>query len=107
MTQKNKKEGEKSPTDKTMNVLLSPDVEQSSVSAAGFPPSSLAAITQEVGGNGGTENLSASEILELEQQKLAGKKKGQFFSFSSPTTHTTYIQPGVRSIFFPMQVQTR
>ena len=79
MSQKAKKEGEKSP-DKVSGVP-SPFLEQPLLLSA---LSSTATVSQQEMDKkgGGTEGVSTvNELSELEQQKLAGKKKGLFFLF--------------------------
>lgn len=81
MSQKAKKEGDRSPSEKIPGVALLSGIEQSVTE--GTPASSVAAPSSAVQerpplekkGSGG-ENLSPGELLDLEQ-KLAGKKKGQ------------------------------
>lgn len=77
MSQKAKREDERSPPSAASSVLSS--VEQSSSAVA--PSSAAAAFSQErfLAGEkkpGGLEGVSPNELLDLEQQKLAGKKKG-------------------------------
>lgn len=80
MAQKAKREGERSPP---AGVSALSGVEQPPVMA---PPSMVGVPVHEKSpverkGNG-NEGVSASELLEIEQQKLAGKKKGEGLSFS-------------------------
>lgn len=77
MAQKAKREGEKSPLEKVSGVSL---LEQSSSMAPpsavdAAPPSSQEKSPVEKKGSGG-EGISPGELLDLEQQKLAGKRKG-------------------------------
>ena len=80
MAQKVKKDEERSPSEKIPGVSLLSGVEQSLV--GGVPASVVAATSQEKPlsekKSSGGENISPSELLDLEQQKLAGKKKGQW-----------------------------
>lgn len=78
MAQKAKKEGEKSPSEKIPGVALIPGVEKMSVSGAASTVG--VAASQErppIEKNSTGENLSPSELLDLEQQKLAGRRKGR------------------------------
>lgn len=77
MARKAKKEGEKSPPEKVSGVSL---LEQSSSavppsSSDAPPPSSQEKSPVEKKGSGG-EGISPGELMDLEQQKLAGKRKG-------------------------------
>ena len=79
MAQKAKRDGERSPSEKIPGVALISGVEK--VSISGAPSSVAAAVSSQERPpiekkNSGGENLSPNELLDLEQQKLAGKKKG-------------------------------
>ena len=83
MSQKAKREGERSPPEKAPGVPIPAGVEQFSSSVA--LSSMTASSSQEKSvvekkGSGG-ESVSPGELLELEQQKLAGKRKGGWWWF--------------------------
>jgi hypothetical protein len=77
MAQKAKREDEKSPPEKMPGVSLLEQSHSMAPSSAAdvSTPSSQEKSPVEKKGNGG-EGISPGELLDLEQQKLAGKKKG-------------------------------
>lgn len=91
MSQKAKREGERSPPEKAPGMPLpssSGGAEDSSAVVAP-PPSSSSSLVGVSGGSSqekpaaaekkssGGEGVSPSELLDMEQQKLAGRKKGK------------------------------
>lgn len=79
MSQKAKREGERSPSEKSPTAPVTSGIVEQSLSSmapsavAGAPSQEKSLVERK--GSGG-EGVSPSELLELEQQKLAGKKKG-------------------------------
>lgn len=77
MAHKIKREGEKSPPEK-VSMLVGVEHSMAPSMAAAAAPAPLSSQEKspvEKKGSGG-EGISPGELLELEQQKLAGKKKG-------------------------------
>lgn len=72
MAQKAKREGEKSPPVSGVSLLESSAATPALADAA--PPSQEKSPVEKKGSGG--EGISPGELLDLEQQKLAGKKKG-------------------------------